>query len=101
MELFPGININDQISFQLKNNLTSVIPVDFTDVILVGLLSADNARLFADPYITHRNVYPLLDPGTVPDNADAYPFVVVKFNNGTFYTIGEPWIAPGTLVKIE
>lgn len=101
MQVFPGINLQDVISFQLHSGAKATIPTSFDNVKLVAVLDADTAKSLIDPITLHRNVYPALPVGTCPDDAFAYNYIKVQLADGNYTAVGLPFVDQTTLVKHE
>ena len=99
MEIFPGIILGDVVSFNVFDNVKAVIPTKFENAQLVAVLDADTAKSLIDPYTLHRNIFPLLEAGTSPDNPESYTYIKVKLANGKFTAVGMPWINQTTIEK--
>jgi len=99
MEIFPGIILGDVVSFSVHDKVQAVIPTKFENVQLVAVLDADTAKSLIDPYTLHRNIFPLLEGGTSPDDPNGYTYVKVKLSNGQFTAVGYPWINQATIEK--
>jgi len=75
---------------------STVIPNDYTNVTILGILDADSARQIADIDALHAAVYPYLPAGTI-DDATAYYYVKVALNNGIKTVLGITWINQTTI----
>lgn len=69
----------------------SVLGDGYTNVKVVGAVSADIAKTYADIITQHAHVYPSLPPGTV-DNFRSYEYLLIENANGNIVPIGFPWI---------
>tara|TARA_B100000767_G_C19667409_1_gene493741 strand:+ start:560 stop:973 length:414 start_codon:yes stop_codon:yes gene_type:complete len=99
MEIFPGIVLGDVVSFSVFDNVKAVIPTKFENVQIVAVLDADTAKSLIDPYSLHRNIFPLLEDGTVTDDPYGYTYIKVKLPNGKYTAVGYPWINQTTIEK--
>jgi len=99
MEIFTGIKLGDVISFSVFENVKAVIPTKFENAQAVAMVDADTAKSLIDPHSLHRNIFPLLSPGTCPDDPFAYFYLKVKLPNGRYTAVGVPWINLTTLEK--
>lgn len=77
------------ISFSLY--APSVLGNGYTNVKVVGAVSADIAKTYADIITQHTQVYSSLPPGTV-DNYKSYEYLLIKNANDNIVPIGFPWI---------
>lgn len=77
------------VSFSLY--APSVLGEGYTNVKVVGAVSADIAKTYADIITQHTQVYPSLPPGTV-DNFRAYEYLLIENANGNIVPIGFPWV---------
>lgn len=75
---------------------STVIPNDYTNVTVLGILDADSARQIADIDALHAAVYPYLPAGTI-DDAAAYYYVKVALSNGVKTVLGITWINQSTI----
>lgn len=77
---------------------STVIPGDYTNVTILGILDADSARQQSDIDATHAAVYPYLPQGT-PDDPNAYYYLKVMLNNGVKSVLGITWIDQSTITE--
>lgn len=77
---------------------STVIPNDYTNVTILGILDADSARQISDIDALHAAVYPYLPAGTI-DDANAYYYVKVALNNGVKTVLGITWINQTTITS--
>lgn len=98
MEIFPGVNLNDTISFQIYPS--AVIGTVFNHCKITGVLDYETAKAFQDIEALHANVYPTL-PSSSPNDPRQYSFLKVLLPSGSTSIIGGPWIKTDTIVKHE
>ena len=86
---------NQRVSFEVYP--TTVIGNNFRDVRLEGILSAQSAtETGLDIRALHMAVYPSLPQGT-PNNPFSYDWIKIQHVNGSYETIGIPWIRPDSV----
>jgi hypothetical protein len=85
------------ISFSLY--APAILGDGYTNVKVIGAVTADIAKTFADIITQHAQVYPSIPPGTV-DNYRAYDYLLIENANGNTVPIGFPWIQ-GTPTESE
>lgn len=73
----------------------SIIMEDFTDVKILGVVSAEVASGMGLAE-KHVLVYPTLPEGT-PNDYLAYNYLMVRLPNGNITTLGLPWIIPDSI----
>lgn len=78
---------------------STVIPGDYTNVTILSILGAADARLMGtDIDALHAAVYPFLPTGTI-DDAGSYYYLRVALSNGTTTILGITWIDLSTIVE--
>lgn len=80
---------------------TTVIPGDFSNVTVMGIIDYDTALQSADIPSIHVNVYPYIKQYGVPDDPSQYDYIKVKLANGTITVLGLPWINQSTIVLVQ
>lgn len=74
---------------------SALIPTDFTNVEVLGVVSEQTARRFVETYQLHANYYPYFGPQTgTPNDPKAYNWLMVKTQTGAETVIGIAWIKP-------
>lgn len=96
MNIFPGIKLNDTVSFQLYPS--AIIGTVFNHCKITGVLDYDTAKAFQDIDALHANVYPTL-PSNTPDDPRQYSFLKVLLPSGDTTIIGLPWVKEDSLIK--
>lgn len=76
----------------------TILGTKYTSVKVLSILDYETAKSFVDIDALHRNVYPTLPGGTVPNDPSQYDYVKVRFGNGSSDIIGLPWINAATIV---
>ena len=94
MEVFPGVNLNDTISFQVYP--AAVIGTIFNYCKITAVLDYDSAKLRRDVDALHENCYPTL-PASVPDNPRQYFYLKVQLGSGEEVVLGQPYIDESTI----
>lgn len=82
--------VGKTISFSLY--APSVLGNGYTNVKVVGAVSADIAKTYSDIITQHTQVFPSLSPGSAVDNYKGYEYLLIKNANGNIVPIGFPWI---------
>ena len=95
MEVFPGVNLNETVSFQVYPS--AVIGTVFSYCKLIAVLDYESAKLRRDVDALHENCYPSLPDG-VPDNPRQYYYLKVQLASGEEVIIGQPYIEVASLV---
>lgn len=97
MELILGkMKIGNIVSFELA--LSGIVKNRYENVKVVGIIPAYLADKFGeDVYTLHAQVYSALPPGTMPDNAESYQYLIVENPNKTTSVVGLPWIDVSTI----
>lgn len=92
--------LDSTITFQVYP--ASIYGDIFRNATPTDLVSANTAsRWGIDPEAEHAKVYPLLPSGTVPDDARAYKWLVLKLEDDTERVIGLPWIKVDSIVVVD
>lgn len=97
MEVFPGVNLNDTVSFQVYPS--AVIGTIFNYCKITAVLDYDSAKLRRDVDALHENCYPTLPVG-VPDSPRQYFFLKVQLSSGEEVILGQPYIDANT-IKVQ
>lgn len=69
----------------------------FTNVQVIGVVSAPLAAAYLDIYAAHANVFGSLPQGSAANDASKYDYVIVRMSNGTDVALGLPWIDGSTV----
>lgn len=87
--------IGKVVDFSTFATITSNI---YRSVKVVGILDAASAiALGLDAPAMHAKVFPTLPEGSINDYRK-YPYVRIQHPNGSYESIGIPWIVPATIV---
>lgn len=65
---------------------------NYRNVKVEGIVSHTQASQVSDIFSRHYQVYGLLPPDTVPNDAKAYYYLIVKMSSGELQAVGLPWI---------
>lgn len=89
--------VNSTYSFKVyaPNILTS----DFSNVVVLGVLSYSIANKFEDITAMHAQVFNQLPAGSI-DQPTKYQYLQIRFPTGDEAVIGIPWIKPDTIVQV-
>jgi len=79
---------------------TVILPGDYTNVTVMGIIDYETALQLADIPAIHTNVYPYLPTGT-PDDPSQYDYLKVKLSSGVITVLGLPWINLNTVELVE
>lgn len=77
---------------------TAILGTKYTSVKVLSILDYETAKSFVDVDALHRNIYPTLPNGLVPNDPSQYDYVKLRFSNGASDIIGLPWINASTIV---
>ncbi len=91
------IQIGQRVSFEVYP--TAILGNAFKDVVLEAICGSRQALQLGEDIVSmHRNVYPSLPEGLVPNDPFQYSYVRVQMPSGEFQTLGIPWIRPDSIV---
>lgn len=76
----------------------AILGTKYISVKVLSILDYETAKSFVDVDALHRNVYPTLPIGVVPNDPSQYDYVKVRFSSGNYDIIGLPWINAATIV---
>lgn len=95
-KILGKIALGDTVSFDL--HVASVVTQNYDNVKVTGIIPARFVDKFGeDAYALHAQVYRLLPPGTIEDDAESYEYIVVEDEGGNTRVIGIPWIDETTI----
>jgi len=97
MNVFENIPLGSMVNFETY--VSSVIPNQYLNVKMVGLIDFDTAKQWIDPIQVHENVFPHLPEGSL-DSPQDYYYLKVLLENGKVDVVGMPWIRTDTVVKL-
>lgn len=92
-----NFKIRNSYSFQIYPS--SIIPDDFTNVLVMGEIDWESANMETDIYAQHAQCYPYLPAGT-PNNPEHYNYLKLKTTTGAVRIIGIPFIKEETITEI-
>lgn len=94
MDVFPGVNLGDTVSFQVYPS--AIIGTVFNHCQITAVLDYDTAKLRRDVDALHEKCYPTL-PASVPDNPRQYHYLKIALSSGEEVILGQPYIEVDTL----
>lgn len=96
MTALTEIQIGQRFSFEVYPS--AILGNGFKDVTLEGFISPSMAQAFGtDIAAMHANVYRTL-PSTTPNDPLKYNWMRIKHQNGSFSTLGVPYVRPESVV---
>jgi len=96
MTSLQEIQIGQRFSFEVYPS--AILGNSYKDVILEGFISPSMAQAFGqDIAALHANVYRTL-PASTPNDPLKYNWMRVKHPNGSFSTLGVPYVRPESVV---
>lgn len=100
MQILPGVNLKDLITFSTYAD--AILGNNFTNCRIISVLDAEDAALLSPIKSQHASVYPFLPKdGTVINDAYSYDYCRVQLNNGEKVVLGLPWINLDTVSLVE
>lgn len=90
--------VNSKYNFEVFP--VQILGVDFKNVVVLGVITADIAQNFLDIDAVHVQVYPYLPQGT-PNDPRSYDYVMIKSLSGEKTVLGIPWINADTIINVE
>lgn len=76
----------------------ALIPTDFTNVEVLGVVSESTARRFVETHQLHANYFPYFGAQTgTPNDPKSYNWLMIKTQTGVETVIGIAWIKPDSV----
>lgn len=96
MVILEKFKLKDVISFE--THASSILPQDYERVTVIGVIPASDCHLYGyDAYSMHAQIFRLVPPGTMENNADSYDYLRLRTLNGETRIVGIPWINASTI----
>ena len=86
----PTVELGSTVSFEVYPS--TLFTTDYKACVLKSLLDSEDANAIVDTLALHRQVFPTLPAGTVPDDPTKYNWLKVQLPNGKHEYLGLPWI---------
>lgn len=94
--MYDLLKAGNTVNFNTK---ASVLPTQYNGVIVMGIVTAQVARTFADVQSLHLQVKPYIDG--LPNLYTDYSYVIVEHVNGKTEVVGLPWILESSIQLSE
>lgn len=96
MLILNKFQVGDVISFDV--HVSGVLTQDYDNVTVKGLIPAESCDKYGyDVYALHAQIYRMIPQGTMEDNPDSYPYLLVKTLDEQWKVVGLPWINADTI----
>ena len=98
----PGPLFNVRSVYNFDMYASAILSASYKNATILGIFDAETAiKSGLDAVAVHRNVYPYLPPGSVPDDYRSYDYISIRTETGQTTIIGQAWVKAETITLVQ